>query len=129
MLNDTLSNALSNILNHERIGKPACKVTPVSKMITTVLTLLNKHRYIGTYETLSESRGGVINVNLIGAINKVGVIKPRYSVQLNEYEKYEKRYLPAFGMGVLIVSTPKGLMTHTEAKEQNLGGKLIAYCY
>lgn len=129
MLNDTLGNALSNILNHERIGKTECMVTPVSKVITTVLTLLNKHRYIGTYETLSESRGGKITVNLIGAINKVGVIKPRYSVTMKEYEKFEKRYLPAFGMGVLIVSTSKGLMTHTEAKEQNLGGKLIAYCY
>jgi small subunit ribosomal protein S8 len=129
MLNDTLSNALSTILNHENVAKKQCKITPVNKIITRVLTLLNKNLYIGAYDQTSEARGGSINVHLIGKINKCGAIKPRYSVQVEEYEKFEKRYLPAFGMGILIVSTSKGFMTHREAKEQHLGGKLIAYCY
>ena len=129
MLNDTLSNALSNMLNHERVAKKECTVKPVNKVVTRVLTLLNKNLYIGAYEQTSSSWGGIIKVHLLGNINKCGVIKPRYSVRIDEYEKYEKRYLPAFGMGILIVSTSKGLMTHREAKEQKLGGKLIAYCY
>lgn len=129
MLNDTLGNALSNILNHERVGKKEVKLTPVSKVITKVLTLLNKHMYIGSYESTSEARGGQLTVHLLGNINKVGVIKPRYAVQVSDYEKFEKRYLPAAGMGLLVVSTSKGMMSHKEAKEQNLGGKLIAYCY
>ncbi len=129
MLNDNLSNALSAILNHEKVAKKECTLTPINSVITRVLTLLNKNHYIGAYEQTIKSRGGTIKVHLLGNINKCGVIKPRYSVQVDEYEKFEKRYLPAFGMGVLIVSTSKGFMTHREAKEQNLGGKLIAYCY
>lgn len=129
MLNDTLSNALSAILNNERIGKKECVVTPVSKVITTVLTLLNKFQYIGSFEQVAQTRGGQVKVNLLGNINKVGVIKPRYSVKVADYEKFEKRYLPAFGMGVILVSTSQGIMSHKEAKEKNLGGKLIAYCY
>ena len=66
---------------------------------------------------------------MAGSINKCGVIKPRFSVKKNEYEKFEKRYLPAHGFGIIIVSTPKGLMMHDEAIEKGLGGKLIAYCY
>ena len=46
-----------------------------------------------------------------------------------EYEKFEKRYLPAKGFGIIIVSTPKGLMIHKEAISKVTGGKLIAYCY
>ncbi len=129
MLNDTLSNALSNILNHERVAKKTCSLKPINKTVTRVLTLLNKNQYIGVYEQTSAARGGAININLLGNINNCGVIKPRYSVKVDEYEKYEKRYLPSFGMGILIVSTSKGFMTHREAKEQKLGGTLIAYCY
>ena len=44
-------------------------------------------------------------------------------------EKFEKRYLPAKGFGLIIVSTSKGLMTHVDAEEKNIGGKMIAYCY
>ncbi|MEM3026452.1 MAG: 30S ribosomal protein S8, partial [Thermoproteota archaeon] len=43
--------------------------------------------------------------------------------------KFEKMFLPAFNVGLLIVSTPQGLMTHSEAKSRKIGGRLIAYVY
>ena len=46
-----------------------------------------------------------------------------------DFEKFERRYLPAKDMGILIVSTPAGIMTHVEAKKKGLGGRLLAYCY
>ena len=70
-----------------------------------------------------------MKINLIGSINKCGVVKPRFSVKKNDFEKYEKRYLPAQNFGILIVSTSQGIMTNYEAKEKNLGGKLLAYVY
>ena len=68
-------------------------------------------------------------VNLLGRINNCNVIKPRYSVTLDTYTKFEKRYLPSNNFGILIVSTPLGIMTHTKAKEIKSGGKLLALCY
>ena len=47
----------------------------------------------------------------------------------DEFEKFEERYLLARGMGILIVSTKWGIVTHNEAKKKNIGGKLLAYCY
>ena len=47
----------------------------------------------------------------------------------NEFEKFERRYLPAKGFGFLLVSTSKGIMTNEEAKTNGVGGKLIAYIY
>ncbi|MBW2996894.1 30S ribosomal protein S8 [Candidatus Woesearchaeota archaeon] len=128
-LNDTLSNTMSKILNLEEVGKKDCEIKPVSKIIKKVLDILNEEGYIGKYEEIEDGKGNYIKLNLLGNINKCGAIKPRFAVSLEGYEKFEKRYLPAKGFGVLIVSTPQGMMTHHKAKEKKVGGRLIAYCY
>ncbi len=128
-MNDTLANALSHILNCEKIGKTECEIKNVSKVIKEVLGILSKHNYIGKTESAKTLKGETMKVELKGAINKCGAIKPRFPVALTDYEKYEKRYLPAKGFGIMIVSTSKGMMTHEEAIEKKVGGKLIAYCY
>jgi len=128
-LNDPLANVLSHINNSEKKGKSECIVCPASKMILNVLKILEKNNYIGKFEIIDKRRGGYIKINLIGQVNKCGVIKPRFSFTLKESEKYEKRYLPARTFGVIIVTTSKGLMLLSESIEKNLGGKLLAYCY
>ncbi len=129
MLNDPLAHTLSVIMKADSMGRTECKIQPVSKLIKKVLTILNERLYLGSFEELTSARGGVLKVNLLNKINKCGVIKPRFSVTLSEYEKFEKRYLPAKGFGLLIVSTSKGIMTQDESKEKKIGGRLIAYCY
>ena len=62
-------------------------------------------------------------------LNNCGVIKPRYSVQKTELEKWESRYLPAQDFGVLILTTTAGVVSHMKAKELGVGGKLLAYVY
>jgi len=129
MLNDTLATALSAVLNKEKIGKKECIIRPSSKIIKIVLRIMNENNYIGSFEDVATQKGNMLKVNLLGNINKCGAIKPRYSVKKLGYEKFEKRYLPAKDFGIIFVSTPKGIMTHTEAKKKNTGGKLLAYCY
>lgn len=129
MLNDPLAAALAKLFNAERVGKRDVIVRPASKMIKTVLTLLNDHHYVGSFEETTNDKGGWLRVNLLGNINKCGVIKPRFSSKHNTFEKWEKRYLPAKDFGIILVSTPQGVMTHSQAKEKKTGGKLIAYCY
>lgn len=129
MLNDTLANTLSVINNYDKSGKIECLINPSSKIIKKVLEVLNAEGYIGSYEIVTEARGGVLKVNLLGKVNKCCVIKPRFSVKINEFEKFEKRYLPAKGVGCLIISTPKGVFSHEEAKKKGIGGRLLAYAY
>lgn len=128
-LNDPLANALSAILNAEKAGKDVCIIQNVSKFMKNVLEILNVHHYVGEYEEFSGNAKSFIKLNLLGSINKCGVIKPRFAVQKDNFEKFEKRFLPARNMGIIIVSTSQGLMTHREAKEKGVGGKVIAYCY
>ncbi|MBS3166124.1 30S ribosomal protein S8 [Candidatus Woesearchaeota archaeon] len=129
MLNDPLAATLSKILNAEKVGKKEVEIKPASTMIKRILTILNEHNYIGSFEEVVNGKGGLLKVNLLGNINKCGVIKPRFSTKWNSFEKWEKRYLPAQDFGIIVVSTPKGVMTHASAKEKQTGGKLLAYCY
>ena len=128
-MNDPLAAVFAQIYNSEIKGKEECLVCLNSIFIQKVLNILKLHNYIGDFELINKERGGVLKIILLGNINKCNVIKPRYAVSKNNFEKYEKRYLPAKGFGIIIVSTSKGLMTHEEAIEKKIGGKLIAYCY
>jgi len=129
MLNDTLSTTLSNIKNAGSIGRESCIVRHSSKLIKEVLVIMNKHGYLGDFKEVDDGRGKPLIINLLGKINNCGGIKPRFSVKKDNYEKFEKRFLPAKDFGIIIVSTPKGIMTHIDAKKENLGGKLLSFVY
>jgi len=129
MLNDPLADTMSVILNNEIIGKSECTIKPSSKIIRQLLKVMKDNEYLLDFKEVEDSRGNYIHLKLNGNINKCGVIKPRYSVKNNEFEKFERRYLPAKDFGILLVSTPKGIMTHQDAKSKKTGGRLLAYCY
>jgi small subunit ribosomal protein S8 len=128
MLQDTLADALSVIKNAERIGNGEC-VTRASKEIKSILKVMQNHGYIGAFEFIDDGRSGKFRIELKGKIIDCNVIKPRYSVRVDELEKWEKRYLPAREFGLLILTTPKGIIDHKKAKELHTGGKLLCYIY
>ena len=128
-MNDPLASALSTIKNAEKIGRKNCMIFPASKIIKKVLTIMKEYHYIGEFEEIKNPKGTNIKVNLIGKINNCGVIKPRFPITVKKYETFEKRFLPAKDFGILILSTPKGIMDHKEAKKNKVGGKLFSFCY
>lgn len=128
-LNDPLANVLSNLLNAEKKAKPECVVRPASNIIKKVLQIMKQENYIEKFKVIEDGRGDAIQISLSKSINNCAVIKPRFNVKKDDYEKYEKRYLPASDFGFLVVSTSQGIMTQQEAKEKRLGGRLIMYCY
>lgn len=129
MLNDPLANALAAIKNAERVGKRECIIKPASKLIGRVLKLMQDYGYIEVFEWVDDGKAGVFKVILKGNINDCNVIKPRYSIKKNEFEKWESRYLPAENFGILIISTNKGIISQYEAKKEGIGGRLLGYVY
>ncbi|MBI5554080.1 MAG: 30S ribosomal protein S8, partial [Candidatus Diapherotrites archaeon] len=109
---DPLADALISIRNHENAAKKTCVIRPASKVLGAVLEVMKAHEFIDSYELVSDGREGQYKIQLRGKINSCKAIKPRYAVKKDEYEKFEKRYLPAKDMGLLIVSTPHGMKTH-----------------
>jgi small subunit ribosomal protein S8 len=126
---DPLADAMSVIKNAESVGKPECMIHPASKLIGTTLKVMADRGYIGEFEFVDDGKSGMFRVKLLGKINRCGVIKPRFAAKLADLEKWEKRFLPARNFGVLILSTSKGVMAHTDARSQSIGGQLLAYVY
>ncbi|MEE9540962.1 MAG: 30S ribosomal protein S8 [Candidatus Thorarchaeota archaeon] len=126
---DPLADAMSSIYNSELVGKPEVVVAPASSLIEKVLQVMQSRGYVGEFERIDDGKAGRFRIQLMGRTNKCGVIKPRYPVKRDGFEKYEKRFLPAFNYGILIVTTPNGVMTHEDAKKEGIGGRLLAYVY
>ena len=129
MRHDPLADALTNIKNCEMVGKREVVIYPTSKLLGSVLKILKEHGYIENYEYIENNRGGIYRVILRGRIHDIKAIKPRFPVKFSEIEKWEQKYLPSWTMGLLIISTPKGVMSNEEAKKEKIGGRLIAYVY
>ena len=126
---DTLANGLTTIMNNEMRNKPECIVSPASKLLGRVIRIMQLNGYLGEFEFIDDSRSGKFKIQLLGRINRCGAIRPRYSVKIDEIEKWEKTILPSRSMGILIVSTPKGVQSHRDAKAKQVGGKLLAFVY
>ena len=127
--NDPLSSALSGLNNAESVGHLSQTVSPASNVIGSVLEVFYDRGYVGGFEFVDDGKAGQFEVELKGAINECGPVKPRYSAGSDEFEKWEKRFLPARDYGALIVSTSEGIMSHYEARDQGVGGQVIAYVY
>jgi small subunit ribosomal protein S8 len=129
MRQDILNDALVGIKNAESAGHATYAVRPASKLIGRVLKVMQDAGYIRAFEFREDGRGGHFEVRLAGAINSCGVIKPRSAVKRADLQKYESRYLPAQDFGVLILTTTQGVLSHAQAKEAGVGGRLLAYVY
>lgn len=127
MRHDLLADAMSAIANGVKSSKKEVSIGFRSNLTMKILDIFKKEGFISDYSTDEATKG--LRILLNGKLNKCNAIKPRFSVKKDEIEKYEKRYLPAKDFGCIIISTNKGLITHYEAKEKKLGGKLIAYVY
>lgn len=124
MSQDIVADALNQIMNAKRAKKNSLVIKRFSKFLISVFAIAKLKGYIKDYKT----EGTQVTVQ-IGALNGCKAIKPRYLVTVKDIDKYTKRYLPAKNIGVVIISTSQGLMTHQTALDKNLGGSLIAYLY
>ena len=127
MRHDLLIDVLTMVRNAEAAGKPDC-IVPSSELVKNVLKTMKSSGYIKSFNPVDEN-DKKFKIQLKGKINKCMAIRPRFSVGVDEYEKFEKRFLPSKDIGVIIVSTSQGVMTHKQAKEKNMGGSLLAFVY
>lgn len=123
MPQDIISDCLNKIMNMKRAKKQEVKLQRYSKFLINILEIMKKFGYLDC--KLEEDTLKIEIKNL----NECRAIKPRYNVGVDEIDKYVRRFLPARNFGFLIISTSKGLMTHQEALEKDIGGSLIAYVF
>lgn len=126
---NVLADCLNAIVNAERRGKKQVMIRPASLLVVKFLKLMQKHGYIGEFEIIDDHRSKKIVIELVGRINKCGVISPRFDVQLGAFERWTTTILPSRQFGYIVLSTNQGIFTHDEARERHIGGKIIGFFY
>jgi len=116
-------NMVKNAINAK---KKTVKIQRISNLLIEILKIMKQKKAIKTYKIDGKEKSLTVT---LGDLIECRAIKPRFTVKQTQIEKYMRRYLPARGIGTIIVSTNKGLITHDEAVEENIGGCLIAYFY
>ncbi len=126
MSHDVVADALNMMNNAKKARKERVKVKIISNVLIEILKIMRQKGIVQKYKIDSKDKS--LDITL-GNLTECRAIKPRFVVGKGDIEKYRRRYLPARGIGTVLVSTNKGLMTHEEAQEEGTGGCLIAYFY
>lgn len=125
MSHDIVSDTLNKMMNAKKAGKHSVTTAHHSKLLLSILAIGKLKGYIRDYRM----NGAQLEIEFTERLNACKAIKPRYLVRANDIMKYVRRYLPARNMGVVILSTSDGLVTHQTAIETSKGGSIIAYFY
>jgi len=124
MSQDIVADALNQMTNALRAGKELIKIKRYSRLLVSILAISKLKGYIKRYDV----KDNELTIEF-SKLSKCGAIKPRFTLKVGEMDEYIGRYLPSKNMGILILSTSQGLMTHQTAQDKNIGGSLIAYIY
>lgn len=125
MSQDIVADTLNQIMNAKRAGHTSVSVKKHSRFLMSVLSIGKLKGYIKDFRI----NGRSLDIEMGTTLNSCLAIKPRHLVKADEIMKYVRRYLPSRHMGLVIISTSQGLMTHHTAVEKGIGGSVIAYFY
>ena len=126
-LSDPVGDMLTRIRNGQKAGK-ATIVSPASKARASVLEVLKREGYIRGYEQADgESGGSALRIELkyheghpvIREISRVSRPGRRVYSKVTEIPRVFN------GLGISILSTPRGVMSDNEARAANVGGEVI----
>ncbi|MGL5268651.1 MAG: 30S ribosomal protein S8 [Spiroplasma sp.] len=133
MLNDPISNLLTIIRNATKTSdksKHHNVSVPSSKQLVKIADILQENGYIREYTVNKSNPKKPILKILLGNNGKNILGLKRISTPgLRVYA--QAKFLPSVlnGYGIAIISTSKGIMTNKKAKEQGLGGEVLAYVW
>ena len=130
-ISDVIADMLTRIRNandakHETVDVPA------SKMKKAIAEILFNEGYIKSYTVVEDGKQGIIRIALKYAPGKQKVIHGLRRVSkpgLRIYAACEDMPRVLGGLGIAIVSTSKGIMTDKKARQENVGGEVLAFVW
>ncbi len=123
---DPIADFLTRMRNAIKANKRRVEL-PSSNMKVRIAEILKENHYINDYQVVEDNKQNVLRVflkysNGQSAINGLERIS---TPGLRSYSPVEKLPRVLNGMGIVIISTSKGVMTEKQAKRDNLGGEVI----
>ena len=131
VMTDPIADMLTRIRNANQM-KHLTVLVPASKIKLEILNVIKNEGYIEDVEFVEDGKQGEIKVTLKYTEKKERVIKGITRISkpgLRVYAKSTEMPKVWNGLGVAVVSTSNGVMTDREARQQHLGGEVIAYIW
>ena len=128
---DTIADLLTRIRNAQAAKHDTVEV-PASNMKKAICQILVDEGYVRHYSVKEDGKQGMITISLKYAEGRQPVIKGLKRVSkpgLRIYSSAEELPKVMKGLGVAIVSTSKGIMTDRAARQQNVGGEVLAFIW
>ncbi|HEX3030460.1 MAG TPA: 30S ribosomal protein S8 [Clostridia bacterium] len=130
-ITDTIADLLTRIRNassakHESVDIPA------SNLKKSIAKILLEEGYVKNIEEIDDGKQGIIRVNLKYAANKQNIITGIKRISKPGLRVYAgKDELPKVlgGLGIAILSTSKGIMTDKKARQEGIGGEVLAFIW
>lgn len=126
-LSDPIADMLTRIRNALRVEKKIA-IIKASNICEGIAGVLKKEGYIEDFDRIDDERQGILRVMLRYDENGQGVIKEIKRISkpgCRIYSSVDKMPHVLGGMGTLIVSTSKGVMSDRNCRQNNVGGEIV----
>ena len=130
-ITDTIADLLTRIRNASS-AKHATVDVPASNVKKAITEILLNEGYIKGYQVVEDGKQGIIRITLKYDENRTPVISGIKRVSkpgLRIYSSCEDMPKVMKGLGIAIISTPKGVMTDKMARKENVGGEVLAFIW
>ncbi|HEY7090249.1 MAG TPA: 30S ribosomal protein S8 [Tepidisphaeraceae bacterium] len=124
---DPIADMLTRIRNANRVGRRLVLI-PRSKICTGIAQVLKDEGYIQEFDTIDDGRQGQLRVKLkysMSGEKVIHAIERQSKPGCRVYRKVTDLPKVLNGMGIVVISTSKGVMSDRKAREQNVGGELL----
>ena len=130
-MTDPIADMLTRIRNASTVSHETVDI-PASKLKVELARVLKEEGFIADYTVKEEGKFKVITITLKYDMNRKPVITKLERISkpgLRHYSKAKKLQKVLGGLGIAIISTPKGLLTDRKARKENVGGEILCYVY
>lgn len=131
VMSDPIADMLTRIRNANTVRHETVEI-PASKIKKEIAEILKKEGFIRDAEYVQDSKQGIIRLFLKYGPNNERVITGLKRISkpgLRVYSKSQEVPKVLGGLGLAIISTPRGVMTDKEARQSNAGGEVICYVW
>ena len=126
-----IADMLTRIRNASMVAHETVDI-PASKLKVELAKLMKEEGFISDYAVKEDGKFKVITITLKYDANRKPVITKLERISkpgLRHYSKAKNLQKVLGGLGVAVVSTPKGLLTDRKARKENVGGEVLCYIY
>ena len=127
---DPISDFLTRIRNAVKAKKKFVDI-PSSKMKVNLAGILKDNKFIRDYNVIEDNKQNILRVHLqyVAGVSSITGLKRISTPGLRQYVDKDARVRVLGGLGIAILSTPKGLLTDKQAKKESVGGEVVCHVW